>query len=190
MLYIYVYIYVCIYICVCVYVLVYIYMCVRPLGSVWQSRHVYRQKQCATTPPSRPPTERRPPTTPSVQCLSSSSRRTAGLTACREWVSCVEETCRTVPAVPLFLHALSGKVAQLVQYGTFSSTKHRLSGRRSPDCRRVSLLGVESQIVAVLLRKFAVLYQLCHFSSKPLLPRHARLHLPGGQRRRRHVGDG
>jgi len=30
-----------------------------------------------------------------------------------------EEKCRTVPVVPLFLYALRGKVAQLVQYGTF-----------------------------------------------------------------------
>jgi len=43
-------------------------------------------------------------------------------------------------------------VAQLVKCATPPSTKHRLSGRRSPDCRRVTtcgLLGVEPQIVAV-----------------------------------------
>ena len=31
----------------------------------------------------------------------------------------VEEKHRTVPVVPLFLEALRGKVAQLVQYGAF-----------------------------------------------------------------------
>jgi len=39
--------------------------------------------------------------------------------ACQSSVCVVEERCRTV------------------QSGLLSSTKHRLSGRRSPDCRRV-----------------------------------------------------
>jgi len=103
----------------------------------------------------------------------------------------IEEKCRNVRVVPLFLKTLRRKVAQLVQYGTFplqnivflegahpiaaelctscatfplsakrksgltgtvrqlSSTEQRLSGRHSPDCRRV-------------------MYQLCHFPSKRL----------------------
>jgi len=46
----------------------------------------------------------------------------------------VEEQCRTVPVVPLFLYALRGKVAQLVQYGTFPLTL-RQSGERLTESR-------------------------------------------------------
>ena len=43
---------------------------------------------------------------------------------------CVEEKCRTVPVMPLFLQVLLAKVAQLVQYGTFPLHTH--IGCRAP----------------------------------------------------------
>jgi len=57
----------------------------------------------------------------------------------------VEERCRTVPVVPLFLKALRGKVAQLVQYGTFPLHYPPLY------CTRVFRAGVSRCMAAVVV---------------------------------------